>query len=128
MQERDQDDHHGTEGVDFEREQGRGAAIAKYPLNRFVIERATGVIVHSNYSLQAAASWYGPATAAHWHHIPHLRVLPPVPDRDAARQAADRNAGYRSCYLTSTRPERGGACVGTPATAAAAMPPSLRER
>ena len=78
---------HGTQAVDFERAQGRGATIARYPLNRFVVERATGVIVHSNYSLQAAASWYGPATASHWHRIPHLRVLPPVPDRNAARQA-----------------------------------------
>jgi glycosyltransferase involved in cell wall biosynthesis len=78
---------HGTEGVDFERAQGRGAAIFRYPLNRFVIERATGVIVHSDYSLRAAASWYGPATATHWRRIPHLRVLPQLPDRDAARQA-----------------------------------------
>lgn len=84
---------HGTPGLDFERTQGRSAAIARYPLNRFVIERASGVIVHSHYSLQAAASWYGPATASHWRRIPHLRVLPRVLDRQAARQALGLQEG-----------------------------------
>lgn len=84
---------HGTQGVEYELAHGRLATMDKYPVNRLVIERAAGVIVHSNYSLQAAARWYGPATAAHWHHIPHLRVLPPVPDRDAARRALGLEGG-----------------------------------
>ncbi|HSV44949.1 MAG TPA: glycosyltransferase, partial [Ramlibacter sp.] len=78
---------HGTEGVEFERDHGRGAALFRYPLNRFVIERASGVIVHSAYSMEAATRWYGPGTSRHWHRIPHLRVLPQALDRAGARQA-----------------------------------------
>lgn len=56
---------------------GRNAAVWTYPSNKRVLDCATGVIVHSRYSLELAATWYGPAAAERWHLIPLLRDLPP---------------------------------------------------
>ena len=76
---------HGQKGVAFAAQKGRFEAMDVYPLNRFVIERATGVIVHSRYAINTAAHWYGSECSAHWHCVPLLRALPTSPDRAAAR-------------------------------------------
>ena len=76
---------HGIEAVDDERSIGRDAAVDKYPANRQVLQRATGVIVHSRYGMRAADRWYGPGFSRDWQHIPHLRALPVAPDRMKAR-------------------------------------------
>lgn len=66
---------------------GRDAAAARYPLNRAVLQGASGVIVHSRFSMEAAERWYGPGCAREWRRIPHLRRLPPQADRAKARAA-----------------------------------------
>jgi glycosyltransferase involved in cell wall biosynthesis len=76
---------HGPQALEFDRERTRGEAMAHYPANRFVLERAQGVIVHSQHSIEAAQRWYGPGYARDWRRIPHLRTVPPMPDRDRAR-------------------------------------------
>jgi glycosyltransferase involved in cell wall biosynthesis len=76
---------HGAQALEFDREHGRAEAVARYPVNRFVAERAEGVIVHSHISIAAAQRWYGPGSAREWRRVPHLHALPPSVDRVRAR-------------------------------------------
>lgn len=77
---------HGPEALAFEHAQGRDATVMAYPCNRFVLDRATGVIVQSKFSLAAGDRWYGPGFARNWRFIPLLHELA-NPDRGAARAA-----------------------------------------
>lgn len=76
---------HGREGVKFEREHGRWKTIAAYPCNRFVVECAKGVIVHSAHSVQLADAQYGEGFARHWWTIPLLRTVPKLNRKNEAR-------------------------------------------
>jgi glycosyltransferase involved in cell wall biosynthesis len=49
-----------------------GKSLVKYPCNLAVIENATGVITHSQYSKDLAHHWYGDAAIKKWCVIPHL--------------------------------------------------------
>ena len=60
--------------------------VFKYPCNFSVLERALGVIVHSNYSVELADQWYGDSTAKHFAIIPMLRGLAKKVERDEARR------------------------------------------
>jgi glycosyltransferase involved in cell wall biosynthesis len=88
---------HGYGGLQVEREAGRNAAIWQYPCNKEVLERAAGVIIHSDFSRRLAEQWYGPGSADGWRTIPLLRgqVAPDALDADiaAARQAARERLG-----------------------------------
>lgn len=45
-------------------------AAARYPLNRAVLEGATGVIVHSPAMAGLADAWYGDGSSARWRIVP----------------------------------------------------------
>ncbi len=77
-------DSHGYMGLLKEREFGRDWAASNFPCNLPIIQAAAGVIVHSQFSRDAADQWYGPGTSQHWKRIPHLRSLQSG-DRQAAR-------------------------------------------
>ncbi|MES2320235.1 MAG: glycosyltransferase [Pseudomonadota bacterium] len=64
---------HGYTGLLEHAAIGRNAAIWKYPLNKGVLDNAAGVIVHSEFSMELARSWYGAAAADRWCRIPLLR-------------------------------------------------------
>ncbi len=78
---------HGPKAVEEDRRAGRDAAVLHYPCNRDVVQRATGVIVHSRYSLEAGDRWYGPGFTRKWRQIPLLRIPPSQPERESARRA-----------------------------------------
>jgi glycosyltransferase involved in cell wall biosynthesis len=62
------------------------SALWLHPCNLRVLERAQGVIVHSEYSMQLARSWFGIDTRD-WAKIAHLRsAADPVP-RASARKS-----------------------------------------
>jgi glycosyltransferase involved in cell wall biosynthesis len=61
--------------------------IFQYPANLSVLRQADGIIVHSEFSRQLAAHWYGAGFADDWAVIAQMRVLPPPPDRAQARAA-----------------------------------------
>jgi glycosyltransferase involved in cell wall biosynthesis len=67
--------------------------VYQWPCNLEVLQRSVGVIVHSDYSRNLAAQWYGSGYADDWTVIPHLRV--PVADtrRTAARSALGLREG-----------------------------------
>lgn len=57
-----------------------------YPANQFVVDRARGIIVHSEYARSLAGRWYGGEIAARWAVVPLLRGAPAALDRGAARR------------------------------------------
>lgn len=79
---------HGYRAV-MERYQAKDPAevIWRYPCNLSVLEKALGVIVHSENSLRLAKQWYGVIDDGHWTVIPLLRNSVLKFDRDAARKA-----------------------------------------
>ncbi|MES2127062.1 MAG: glycosyltransferase [Pseudomonadota bacterium] len=64
---------------------GRNPSIWKYPLNKGVLDHASGVIVHSDFSHRLADDWYGKGVAADWRTIPLLRGKRNNSDRAEAR-------------------------------------------
>jgi glycosyltransferase involved in cell wall biosynthesis len=58
-----------------------------YPASLGVLEGATRVIHHSEYSLTLARQWYGPQAGHNWSMVPHPRALATHHDRAAARAA-----------------------------------------
>lgn len=77
---------HGYTALLAEREKGREEAIWTYPCNLQVLQRATGIIVHSNFAKELAQNWYGQGASSDWVVIPQLRAPKPQPDRLAARR------------------------------------------
>jgi FkbM family methyltransferase len=61
--------------------------VVNCPVNLSLLQRAQGVIVHSDYSRHLAQMHYGENFANDWAVIPFPRRLPDVLDRDAARVA-----------------------------------------
>ncbi len=59
--------------------------IFKWPCNLAVLERAVGVIVHSDFSRRMANEWYNPGFADAWACIPLLRTPPVARQRSQAR-------------------------------------------
>jgi glycosyltransferase involved in cell wall biosynthesis len=80
---------HGHAGAQFAKEHGHWKALEAYPCNRFVTDRAIGVIVHSRYSMRLADRFYGESYSSKWAYIPLARMLPQAdPEgRNAARAA-----------------------------------------
>ncbi len=68
--------------------------VFKYPCNFNVLRLASGVIVHSPYSLELAKQWYGISSTENWELIPLLRVMPESIDeaRIQARNALNLNS------------------------------------
>ncbi|MFC5551311.1 glycosyltransferase [Massilia aerilata] len=80
---------HGYTALRDHREQGRNPTIWQYPCNKEVLDRAAGVIIHSDFSRRLAEQWYGPGSADGWRTIPLLRgQVAPGADAAAARRAA----------------------------------------
>ena len=77
---------HGYTALIDERRDGRNPSIWKYPCNQQVLEQATGVIVHSRFSMALANRAYGPGTSDAWEAIPLLRKMPARSVKAAARQ------------------------------------------
>jgi glycosyltransferase involved in cell wall biosynthesis len=78
---------HGYRPLVEERALGRAVSMQAYPCNKAVLDRATGVIVHSDHSRALAENWYGPGTARDWRVVPLLRKIPEQSDRTNARRA-----------------------------------------
>jgi glycosyltransferase involved in cell wall biosynthesis len=80
---------HGYDALRYKAAQpDSSASIWKYPANFPVVERSIQVIVHSRYSVDLAAQWYGPHVAGNWHVVPQLRA--PIPETGAAARRAAR--------------------------------------
>ena len=60
-------------------------AVRKYPVNLSVLQRAQGLIVHSENSIQLVLNWYGSRFSKNLEIIPHLRSAVDPGDKVAAR-------------------------------------------
>lgn len=79
---------HGYGALQAAARDGRNAAVWAYPCNWQVLEHASGVIVHSDFSRRLAQQWYGADTGADWQTLPLIRGLPRGHDAGRARAAA----------------------------------------
>jgi glycosyltransferase involved in cell wall biosynthesis len=57
---------HGYSGLATYQRDGRAATLARFPMNRVVLEQATGVIAGTADMREHARAWYGPHSAALW--------------------------------------------------------------
>ncbi|MFC5480062.1 glycosyltransferase [Massilia suwonensis] len=79
---------HGYRALQLSRtEAGWEQAKHRYPSNLEILQDATHVIVHSEFTRQLARQWYGPEVGEDWTLVPQPRALPAVHDRAAARAA-----------------------------------------
>jgi glycosyltransferase involved in cell wall biosynthesis len=78
---------HGYAALVAEQQQGRIPAMLAYPCNRAVLDRALGVIVHSQHAAELAMSWYGPSLRQRLHVMPLPRVIPEHADHPVAKTA-----------------------------------------
>ncbi|PWF49012.1 glycosyltransferase [Massilia glaciei] len=76
---------HGYTGLLEHGAIGRNATIWKYPLNKEVLEHASGVVVHAAYPGRLAEQWYGPGSASGWRAVPMARVRTGAISRAQAR-------------------------------------------
>jgi glycosyltransferase involved in cell wall biosynthesis len=68
-------DSHGFQPlIDLSRNPSFEPIIWKYPANRQVVERALGIIVHSEYARRLASQWLGDDAGRHWSVVPLLRA------------------------------------------------------
>jgi len=84
---------HGYTGLLGLRRDGRSAAAWAYPVNKSILDHASGVIVHAEYPKALAREWYGPAAADGWRTIPLLRGRPPADGHTDPRAAARARLG-----------------------------------
>lgn len=61
--------------------------IAKYPANKEVLDRAVGIVSHSDYNRELGRYWYGDRIVRNWAVIPFLRSPADLTQRKAARTA-----------------------------------------
>ena len=77
---------HGQEGRRYLQQHGLWRAVEKYPCCSFVLERALGVVVHSDYSVRMAQEFFSISLARKMRKVPHHRVLPHEIQRNEARK------------------------------------------
>jgi glycosyltransferase involved in cell wall biosynthesis len=63
----------------------RDALLAKYPCNLPLLQSATGVIIHSDFTRQLGRQWFGSALEQDWVTIPPLRAPVQLSGRDESR-------------------------------------------
>ena len=79
---------HGYGALAEEKQGERAASVMAYPCNKQVLDRATGVIVHSHHAVDLARHWYGPDYAASWRVLPLVRLPPRTNTADRAQVRA----------------------------------------
>ena len=75
-------------GALAEEQADRTASIMAYPSNKQVLDRATGVLVHSAHAAAMAQRWYGPDYGAGWRVLPLVCLRPGADTADRAQVRA----------------------------------------
>lgn len=78
---------HGYGALAEEKDTGRTASVMTYPCNKAVLDRATGMIVHSSHAAALANRWYGAGFADDWRVLPLVCLAPGADDGRAAARA-----------------------------------------
>jgi glycosyltransferase involved in cell wall biosynthesis len=77
---------HGYPALLALKRQGARETKRIYPCNKPVFDDAIGVVVHSQYAIDAAQRCYGDRVASRIVRIPQLHRLPPSHNREGARE------------------------------------------
>jgi glycosyltransferase involved in cell wall biosynthesis len=98
---------HGYGALTALRDEGTEKAIMAYPANKQVLDRATGVIVHSPLAIQSAQNWYSPDYPQDWQTVPPSRALPfPLRRDDARRDLAIAASDFVVCSFGIVHPTK----------------------
>lgn len=89
---------HGYKGL-IERMAGYDESILKYPANKWMLDHADGVIVHSEYAISLAEKFYGKNTAEIFYHIPQLRKFngDSITRREARQKLGMKDGDFLIC-------------------------------
>jgi|GEM_PF-1495316 FkbM family methyltransferase len=66
---------HGYAGLIYHKENNREKTLQKYPCNLYIINRAIGIIVHSDHTINLAKEWYGQNIVCKFKKILHLSKI-----------------------------------------------------
>lgn len=77
---------HGYAALVDHARNGRDHCIQQYPCNLAVLQGATGIVVHSEHSLDLARQWYGELDFSYWRKVPQLRSAQTRYSRAQARR------------------------------------------
>jgi glycosyltransferase involved in cell wall biosynthesis len=55
---------------------GTDNALLQYPCNRLVLDRANGLIIHSNRFRHLAEQWYAETLPCNWQMLPRMQAVP----------------------------------------------------
>jgi len=78
---------HGRGARSYLEQNGFWATLEKFPCCSFVLERALGLIVHSDFVVKATKSFFGDSLTRKMHIVPLQRSLPIKVSRQEARKA-----------------------------------------
>lgn len=67
---------HGREATQFLAQEGALAARRRFPASLRIVQRARGLILHSEHAADLCRRYFPTATRGPWQVIPHLRRLP----------------------------------------------------
>ena len=95
---------HGYDALLFEKREGRSAAIAKYPSNRRVLDRAAGIVVLSEQFKALADEWYGRDASKDWRAIPKPKAM--HHQHGAGYPARDTSREFFVCCFGPLRPTK----------------------
>jgi glycosyltransferase involved in cell wall biosynthesis len=80
-------DSHGLSALWQDHRDGRKNSVNAFPCNATVLRDSTGIIVHSNHSIDLAREWYGKSVAAFMRRVP---FLPRKQEKGNRREARGR--------------------------------------
>lgn len=92
---------HGYTGLIQQKSEGWLGSVWAYPCNKKVLDDAIGVIVHSQFSKQLAATWYGAGTSDNWAIIPHLRAVAGIDRKTARKRLGLNDTDFVTCSFGS---------------------------
>jgi glycosyltransferase involved in cell wall biosynthesis len=84
---------HGYGALAEEKDAGRTESVMRYPLNKQVLDRAIGVIVHSQHAVALADRWYGPGYGDQWRVLPLVCLRPGADTADRSQIRAELGFG-----------------------------------
>ena len=97
---------HGYAALRYDLRHGRDATLNAWPVNRDVIDRALGVIVHSDYARRQAALHYGPDAAAKYIELPFPKERTHGDRRSARRLLGIDPADFVICSFGMLAPTK----------------------
>jgi len=76
---------HGFMALQQEKSQGRQHLLESCPCSLHIMQKASGVLLHSQFARNILTSAYGAGISPHIRQVPFMRLPPQLPERNSAR-------------------------------------------